>query len=129
MLLSCLTSTIGHEASSALCKLTHTAICACFILRSHGTGGEELHHFRLLQRRFIVYRPTKAAGQSCASPGDSSHPSTQSAHLFPVAGSTQAGCATSAAPAASVLVGELSLHCTTHPGVLSIYRCCAHAAC
>lgn len=115
MLLTCLTLTNGQEAASALCKLTHTAIYACFILCSYGTGGEELHHFRLLQRRFIVYRPTKAAGESCASPGDSSHPSTQSAHLFPVAGSTQAGCATSAAPAASALAGELLLHSATHP--------------
>ena len=41
-------------------------------------GAEELHNFRLLQRRFIVYRPSKAAEQGRANP---SHPSAQSGHL------------------------------------------------
>lgn len=48
-------------------------------------GGSDLHMFRLLQRRFIVYQPSKATATSepqgpelLASPDADSHPSAQS---------------------------------------------------
>ncbi|KAL0053317.1 hypothetical protein WJX82_004176 [Trebouxia sp. C0006] len=54
-------------------------------------GAKDLHHFRLLQRRFIVYRPKKAAGQLCSNPTGPSHPSTLSGQLCGPAESAQAG--------------------------------------
>ncbi|DBA78805.1 hypothetical protein WJX77_001831 [Trebouxia sp. C0004] len=54
-------------------------------------GAKDLHHFRLLQRRFIVYRPKKAAGQFCSNPTGPSNPSTHSGQPCGLAESAQAG--------------------------------------
>ena len=65
--------------------------------------AKDLHHFRLLQRRFIVYRPKKAlaAGQFCSNPTGPSHPSTHSAQPCGLAESAQAGQTVTAEPRAS----------------------------
>ncbi|KAL0021424.1 hypothetical protein WJX79_005613 [Trebouxia sp. C0005] len=54
-------------------------------------GAKDLRHFRLLQRRFIVYRPKKAADQSCSNPTCPSHPSALSGQPDGLAESAQAG--------------------------------------
>lgn len=71
-------------------------------------GAENLHHFRLLQRRFIVYRPKKAAGLPFSDPGGSSHPSMQSGQPPGLAESAQACRAVSVEPGASTSHGRPS---------------------
>lgn len=69
-------------------------------------GAKDLHHFRLLQRRFIVYRPKKAAGESCSNPTGPSHPSALSGQPCGPAESAQADQTVTAEPAASVSQGQ-----------------------
>ena len=69
-------------------------------------GAKDLHHFRLLQRRFIVYRPKKAVGHFCSAPTGPSHPSTHSGQPFGPAESAQAGQTVTAEPGASVSQGQ-----------------------
>ena len=75
---------------------TTTFTLLCHLTWQHHAGrAKDLHNFRLLQRRFIVYRPKKAAGRSCATPGDPSHPITQSGQPCAAADQSQAGHAVS----------------------------------
>lgn len=79
--------------------------------------ADDLHQFRLLQRRFIVYRSSKAGNARWhASTGESPHPSMRSAHSQLTADSSQAGDAVAATAADSAAVGE----CKTATGKASI---------
>ena len=83
--------------------------------------ADDLHHFRLLQRRFIVYKPSKAASPSCrASTGESPHPSMRSQTP---AVSAQADKKEAAADADSATAGEQKTHCVVRASDPSLAHC------
>ena len=59
----------------ACCEALHNAASISFNLAILFACKEEVHNFRLMQRRFIVYEPSKATPdeQACGSSQASSH--------------------------------------------------------
>lgn len=102
-------------------------VCYMLYLLTGSLCADDLHQFRLLQRRFIVYRSSKAASSRChGSTADSPPPSMRSAHSQLAADSRQAGEDVPATTPDSAAAGECkrSLHNYTQSFVATAGASC-----